>query len=149
MYDVNVTGTQILTNTLAPLLIQSTEPRLLFLGSGLAQLETMHKGFYPGPAPGNSWPKKPTASPDGYRTSKTALNMVMLNWYWTLKEDGVKVWSINPGFLATNLGNSREKLKAVGAGDPSLGGILIKQVIEGERDSDVGRVIRTDGVQPF
>jgi NAD(P)-dependent dehydrogenase (short-subunit alcohol dehydrogenase family) len=149
MYNVNVTSTQILTEMFAPLLIQSSSPRLLFLGSGLSQLQNMQKAFYPGPAPLKGWPKQPSASPDGYRTSKTALNMVMLSWYWTLKEDGVKVWGINPGFLATNLGNNREKLKVVGAKCPSLGGSLVVQVIEGQRDSDMGKIVLAEGVQLF
>lgn len=150
MYDVNVTGAQILTYKLAPLLLKSSDPRLLFLSSGLAQLETMSKGYYPGPLPKSGWPKQAILSPDGYRSSKTALNMMMLNWHWTLKEDGVKVWSISPGWLATNLGNCREKLKALGAGDPSLGGIIIRQIIEGERDADVGKVVAGQGaIQSF
>lgn len=151
MYDVNVTGTQILTHTFVPLLLQSKtkDARLLFLTSGLAQLETMHKTYYPGPPPAAGWPKQNAMSPDGYRSSKTALNMMMLAWHWNLKEDGVKVWSISPGFLATNLGGAKEMLKARGAGDPSVGGVLIKRVIEGERDSDVGKVVDGQGVQSF
>ena len=150
MFDVNVTGAQILTHTFAPLLLKSSDPRLLFLSSGLAQLTTMSKEYYPGPLPKAGWPKQAILSPDGYRSTKTALNMMMLNWHWTLKEDGVKVWSISPGWLATNLGNCQEKLKALGAGDPSVGGILIRQVIEGERDADVGKVVAgNDGIQSF
>lgn len=149
MYDVNVTGAHILTSTLAPLLCQSSNPRLLFLSSGLAQLETLSKGYYPGQPPPAGWPKPASISPHGYRASKTGLNMMMLTWFWTLKNDGVKVWSVNPGWLATNLGGTREKLKALGAGDPALGGTLIKQVIEGERDADVGKVVLSQGIQPF
>lgn len=151
MFDVNVTGAQVLTHTFVPLLLQSRtkDARLLFLTSGLAQLETMHAAYYPGPAPGAGWPKTGGMSPDGYRAGKTGLNMMMLGWHWLLREDGVKVWSISPGFLATDLGGARALLQARGAGHPSVGGILIKRVIEGERDSDVGKVVNGEGVQPF
>jgi NAD(P)-dependent dehydrogenase (short-subunit alcohol dehydrogenase family) len=149
MFDVNVTGAHILTHTFAPLLLKSTNPRLLFLTSGLAQIETLNKSYYPGPPPKAGWPKQDILSPDGYTTSKVALNMMMLTWHWTLKGDGAKVWSISPGWLATNLGGCQEKLKALGAKDPALGGILIKQVIEGERDADVGKVIAPEAIQPF
>lgn len=37
----------------------------------------------------------------------------------------------------------------MGAGDPSLGGTFIKDVIEGKRDEDVGKVIRAAMIQPW
>lgn len=35
--------------------------------------------------------------------------MLMLDWNHKLKADGVKVWGVGPGFLATGLGNVQEK----------------------------------------
>lgn len=76
--------------------------------------------------------------------------MVVLDWARVLKEDGVKVFAISPGFLATGLaGVGAATLKSLGAGDPSLGGIFIKDVVEGKRDADVGLVINSGGVQPW
>ena len=76
--------------------------------------------------------------------------MVMLDWARVLKEDGVKVFSISPGFLATGLaGMGAEKLKSLGAKDPSLGGIFIKDVVEGKRDTDAGLIVHSAGVQPW
>ncbi|KAK3180515.1 hypothetical protein K4F52_008106 [Lecanicillium sp. MT-2017a] len=149
MFDVNVSGAQVLTHKFVPLLLKSSDPRLVFLTSGLAQLETMSKGFYPGQHPKAGWPKTGYLNADGYRTTKTGLNMMMLNWHWVLKEDGVKVWSLSPGMLATNLGGMKEKLKAMGAGDPSIGGNLLTEIVEGKRDADVGKVVNLQGVQPF
>ncbi len=64
--------------------------------------------------------------------------------------DGVKVWSISPGFLATGLGGARDKLIAMGARDPAIGGRFLRAVIDGERDADAGKVISNDGgVAPF
>jgi NAD(P)-dependent dehydrogenase (short-subunit alcohol dehydrogenase family) len=85
----------------------------------------------------------------GYKSSKTALNMVMLNWHWLLHEDGVKTFCISPGFLATNLGGDPERLKAMGAGEPSIGGQIIRAVTEGERDADAGKVVSNGGVQDW
>ena len=49
-----------------------------------------------------------------YRSAKTGLNMLMREWYRLLKNDGVKVWAISPGFLATGLGGiGAETLKKV------------------------------------
>lgn len=76
--------------------------------------------------------------------------MMMLEWHRILKEDGAKVFCISPGFLATGLaGIGAEKLKAFGAGDPSIGGNIIREVIEGKRDADAGKVVNKDGVQPW
>jgi hypothetical protein len=76
--------------------------------------------------------------------------MMMLDWVRMLKPDGVKVFCISPGFLATNLGGmGPEMLKKFGAGEPSVGGVFIKDVVEGKRDDDTGKVINKDGVQPW
>lgn len=67
-----------------------------------------------------------------------------------LQADGVKVFGISPGFLATGLGGlGPDLLKKFGAGDPSVGGELIRDVVEGKRDEHAGKVINKDGVQPW
>ena len=74
----------------------------------------------------------------------------MREWSRELRNDGVKVFAISPGFLATGLnGVGEDKLKALGALDPSIGGNFIKDVVEGKRDGDAGLVIRADSVQPW
>ncbi|KAK2007858.1 short-chain dehydrogenase [Colletotrichum eremochloae] len=151
-YDVNTSGTHVITHVFVPLLLKSSDPRILFVTSGLSNLHGIETlgllPFQPQSVPPAGWPK-PFTPQAGYRSSKTALNMVMLNWHWLLKADGVKVWCISPGFLATGLGGNPELLKKMGAGEPSQGGILIKQVVEGERDADVGKVVNKDGIQPW
>jgi hypothetical protein len=73
--------------------------------------------------------------------------MVMLDWKRMLEVDGVKVFGISSGFLATNLGGMGPKfLKKMGAGDASVGGLFIKDVVEGKRDQDAGKAINKDGV---
>ncbi|KAM0551324.1 hypothetical protein ACHAPJ_008429 [Fusarium lateritium] len=150
-YDVNVTSTQVFTATFVPLLLSSSSPRLLFLTSGLSTLKGARDSFLTklaGDIP-HGWPKAGIPTAIAYRSAKTALNMVMLSWYHLLKGDGVKVWSISPGFLATGLGGNPELLKKVGAGDPATGADLIRKVIEGEKDADVGMVVGQPGVQPW
>ncbi|GJC77182.1 short-chain dehydrogenase/reductase tropE [Colletotrichum liriopes] len=151
-YDVNTSGTHVITHVFVPLLLKSSDPRILFVTSGLSDLHSAETiglaPFQPQSVPPAGWPK-PFTMQAGYRSSKVALNMVMLNWHWLLKADGVKVWCISPGFLATGLGGNPELLKKMGAGEPSQGGILIKQVVEGERDADVGKVVNKDGIQSW
>lgn len=151
-YDVNVSGTQVMSHVFAPLLIRAPGARLLFVTSGLASLQRLHGSWYAGgPEPSEAgWPKASENPLSAYRSSKTALNMMMLNWHYLLKPDGVKVFSISPGMLATNLGGiGPERLKAMGAGHPSIGGNIIKDVIEGKRDAEAGQVVAGQGVQPF
>lgn len=147
-YDVNVSGTQVMTWTFMPLLLKSADPRLIFV-SGLSNITQASVKYFPTPAQPAGWPKQIDFETIGYRCSKTALNMLMLDWHHKLKEDGVKVWCIGPGFLETDLGNARELVREMGGGHPSIGGRFIKSVVEGERDDDVGKYVIRDGVSAF
>ena len=77
------------------------------------------------------------------------MNMLMREWARILQNDGVKVWAISPGHLATGLGRTAEENKQMGAIDPAIGADFVREVVEGSRDQDVGKVIRRDGVQPW
>ncbi|KAF3907135.1 hypothetical protein ABW21_db0205002 [Orbilia brochopaga] len=148
-YNVNVAGTYAVTDTFIPLLIKSSSPRLLFLTSGLSSFDEITKPNPRFPSPPAGWPKPPAPAWITYVSSKAALNMMMVYLTKTLASDNVKVWCISPGFLATDLGGNKERLKAAGAGDPAVGGTFIREVVEGARDEDVGKVIRRDIVQPW
>lgn len=54
-----------------------------------------------------------------------------------------------PGILATNLGGVPEIAIKMGAKHPSVGGQLLKQVVEGERDEAVGKIVAAAGVLPW
>ena len=152
-WDTNTTGTQIMTATFMPLLVKSSKPRLLFITSGTSTLTgTTNLALAVNKHPPKGWPKGDGASFDipAYRASKTGMNMMMREWYRMLHEDGVKVWCISPGMLATGLGGDPEKIKSLGAGDPAIAGQFVKEVVEGARDADVGQVILRDGaIQPW
>lgn len=63
----------------------------------------------------------------------------------------VKVWSLAPGLLATGLGNNVELLRKLGAVEPSVGGNVVRGVVEGDRDVDASQVIRgyKSPIQPW
>ncbi|KAJ9640624.1 hypothetical protein H2204_003253 [Knufia peltigerae] len=153
-WDVNTTGTQIMTYTFVPLLLKSSSnngPRLLFITSGTSTLTEAEKGmlWIDQPAP-KGWPKEPMRIGLGsYRSAKTGMNMMMREWVRILKEDGVKVFAISPGMLVTGLGGNPELIKKMGGLDPTIGANFVKDVVEGKRDQDVGKVIRRDNVQPW
>ena len=134
-----------MTSTFMPLLLKSSDPRLIFV-AGLSQITQAAESYFPTPPLPAGWPKSLEFETIGYRCSKVALNMLMLDWNHKLKADGVKVWAVGPGFLATNLGGvGPDKAKEMGAGHPSAGGKVLKSVVEGERDADVGKLINKDG----
>jgi NAD(P)-dependent dehydrogenase (short-subunit alcohol dehydrogenase family) len=148
-YDVNVAGTHVTTSIFLPLLLQSSEPRLIFI-AGLGTFAACAKGDFPLPKPlALGWPKNMVFETVGYRCSKTALNMLMLDYHWKLNGDGVKVWCVGPGFLATDLGDARELVEVQGAGHPRIGGEMVRTVVEGERDGDVGKYVVKDGIREF
>ncbi|KAH6668760.1 hypothetical protein B0J14DRAFT_674252 [Halenospora varia] len=148
-WDVNTTGTYILTHTFVPLLLKSSDARLMFITSGTSTLtESDNLALAVNRSPPKGWPKEAFALP-AYRSTKTGLNMMMREWHRVLKEDGVKVWGISPGQLATGLGSGQEANKKMGAIDPSIGANFVRDVVEGARDEDVGKVIRKANVQPW
>lgn len=148
-WNVNVSGTQILTSTFIPLLLQGSNSRLLFITSGTSSLAGIeNQALAVNQYPPKGWPKTAFAIP-AYRSAKTGLNMLMREWHKTLHEDGVKVFAISPGFLATGLGGHTELLKKMGADDPEVAGPFIRSVIEGERDNDAGKVLLKDSIQPW
>ncbi|KAL4890105.1 hypothetical protein BDV59DRAFT_204702 [Aspergillus ambiguus] len=145
-YNINVTGANVMAHVFMPLLLKSSDPRLLFI-AGLSQ---MSREYFPTPPQPAGWPKEIAFETIGYRCSKTALNMLMLDYNHKLKADGVKVWAVAPGFLATNLGGvGPEFAKSKGAGEPRTGGTFIASVVEDERDEDSGKVIGRDGIVPW
>lgn len=158
-WDVNVSGTHVLTTLAIPLLLKSSDPRLMFVTSGTSSLwETDPENWGAmqhlariNASPAAGWPKQKEVNPiTSYRATKTGLNMLMREWARILKEDGVKVWAISPGFLATGLGGvGKEQLLKMGALDPAVGGQFIRDVVQGKRDQDAGKVIRSDMIQNF
>ncbi|KAK4498537.1 hypothetical protein PRZ48_011195 [Zasmidium cellare] len=76
--------------------------------------------------------------------------MLMRERWRMLRGNGVRVWGVSPGFLATGLGGvGRERYERLGALPPSAGAEFVVKVANGERDADVGKVIRADMVQAW
>lgn len=148
-WEVNTTGTHILTYTFVPLLLKSSDPRVIFVTSGTSTLTgSENASIILDKSPTKGWPKQAYGIA-AYRSSKTGMNMMMREWTRILREDGVKVWCISPGFLATGLGGDQEMNKRMGAQDPTIGANFVVDVVEGTRDEDVGKVVRQDGIQPW
>ncbi|CAJ0549964.1 Ff.00g065590.m01.CDS01 [Fusarium sp. VM40] len=119
--------------------------------TGTSSLTTSENpDFFFNKGPSKGWPKTlTTVDVPAYRSSKTGMNMMMREWNRILGEDVIRVWAISPGYLATGLGLGSETNQKQGAIDPAIGAALVKDVLEGARDGDVGKVILKQGVQPW
>lgn len=140
-YAANVIGPVLMTAAFEPLLLKSKRPYLMQISSGLGSLElavtpTSHQSKVSLPA---------------YNSSKAALNMIMIDDHRRLGKQGVKVFSVCPGLVRSNLrGTEEEQISAGGiAVDATVSGELILSVIEGKRDAEAGQVIKKDGVWPW
>ena len=119
-WDTNVAGAQVLTSAAVPLLLRSSDPRLLFLATGTSSLAITENFTIPSmqhfnASPPAGWPKpKKLTDLMSYSSAKAGLNMMMRQWHRILLNDGVKVWAVSPGFSATGLGGvGPEVLKKV------------------------------------
>jgi len=92
-YAVNVFGAAACTEAFIPLLEKSTAlpPRLIFISSRMGSLTTRAD-----PESHNNFPI--------YRSSKSALNMIMLHYATKFGDRGWKVNSCAPGFTKTSFG---------------------------------------------
>ncbi|KAF2094027.1 NAD(P)-binding protein [Rhizodiscina lignyota] len=134
-YVTNCIGPAITTQTFVPLLRKSKDPRIIFVTSGMGSLRIASVNDNP----------YYFVQAAGYRSTKSALNMIMVETNKWLQGEGMKVWAVCPGWCATTFGNedAEAKLK-MGAKTPEQGATAITEVIEGKRDADVGKVTHND-----
>jgi NAD(P)-dependent dehydrogenase (short-subunit alcohol dehydrogenase family) len=96
IYEVNVLGVVAVTNAMLPLLRKSPAGYIGNVSSGLGTV-----AFLTDPA--SPWWQY--ANLLGYNSSKAALNAVTLIYANSLRDTGIKVNALAPGFVATDLNN--------------------------------------------
>ncbi|KAI9835972.1 MAG: hypothetical protein M1837_003562 [Sclerophora amabilis] len=130
-FDTNLFGVAQMTETFLPLIRQSTHPRIVFITSRIGSL-----------AMASASPPSNFISLPMYRTSKAALNMLMLHYATTLQDQGVKVNASCPGFCATNMNGFAE------TGAPPADGAInaVRLVVEG---TETGTFTHKDGTAPW
>lgn len=92
-WNTNTTGTYIMTHTFVPLLLESRDPRLLFITSGTSTIAGTGNTALPvNRVPPKGWPKDGQINLPAYRSSKTGMNMMMRSVYTqiTLRSIGVR-----------------------------------------------------------
>jgi NAD(P)-dependent dehydrogenase (short-subunit alcohol dehydrogenase family) len=122
-YDTNVFGAIQTLETFIPLMEMSSLPRVVFLTSDLGSLGTnMEAGNY-----------------KIYRSTKTALNMLMISYASIYKKKGWKINATCPGYVKTNLNHY------YGPGDPSDGAINAVRLATLGEDGETGTVSNKEG----
>ena len=79
----------------------------------------------------------------GYNASKAALNMFTVNLAWELRDTGIKVNSICPGYTATDLNNNS------GFQTVEEGSIAIVKAALAGNDGPTGGFFHKDGQYPW
>lgn len=128
--EVNFIGTLAVTQAMLPLLHKAPEGRIINLSSSLGSLTL------------NGDPASPFYANQfiGYNASKAALNMLTVQLHEALKGTGIKVNSVSPGFVKTDLTGHGTMTPAEGARLP------VKYALGGEES---GRFVEPEGMTPW
>ncbi|KAL7928953.1 hypothetical protein V8C35DRAFT_207489 [Trichoderma chlorosporum] len=123
-FAVNTFGATLTTEAFIPLLKASSAPRIVFVSSFMGSLT--HRWENPAPLP-------------IYRSSKAALNMIMLHYAIAYKDAGWKVNAACPGYCATNLNGF------AGKDSPADGAINPVRLATLGEDGETGTFSNKDG----
>jgi len=132
-FETNFFGTVAVTQALLPLVKKSRAGRIVNVSSGLGSIAL------------NADPSWDYAAVKliGYNGSKAALNMFTVLLAAELKDTGIKVNAVNPGYTATDLnGNSGHQSIEEGAAET----VRMAQIPD---DGPTGRFTSTEGVEPW
>lgn len=108
-FDTNFLGTLAVTQAMLPLLRKAEQARIVNLSSGLGSIQF------------NSDPNWSFAAFKliGYNASKAALNMLTVQLAYELRETAIKVNSVSPGYVATDMTQNQGALTVEqGAAEP-------------------------------
>ncbi|KAJ1547556.1 hypothetical protein HK405_005535 [Cladochytrium tenue] len=133
----NAVGPAVVTAALLPLLKASSNPRLIYVLSGLGSIAHLTD------------PSLPFSIPFGleYRMSKVALNMLAVYHHCEFATWGCKVWAFCPGYVLTNLSGADDRENRVlrGAVGVEVPAQALADVLEGRRDADTEKFIHEYG----
>ncbi|KAL8938863.1 MAG: hypothetical protein Q9216_003666 [Gyalolechia sp. 2 TL-2023] len=133
--ETNTIGCVLVTEAFLPLLRRSQSPRLIFVSSSVGSLTQAAD-------PASRYYRSKTGMKfPHYRASKSALNMLIIEYHKSLEEEGIVVMGADPGLVATNF-LDKSLVEEVGVPGADVGGKTIAEVVRGDRDDDgFGRVL--------
>lgn len=139
----NVVGPTVVAEYFRPLLLHSQNPYSIYVSSGAGSLSRTAQG---------TMAAYSLSYEEAYRASKAALNMIAVLEHRDYSAQGLKVFTMSPGFVVSNLRGTDEDARngwGMDAGDPMVAGQTLLSLIKGERDADAGKFVHKDGVHPW
>jgi len=132
-FETNFFGTVAFTQPLLPLLRAAERARIVNVSSGLGSIAI------------NNDPNTPFYHVKilGYNASKVALNMFTVDLAYDLRDTKIKVNSVSPGFVATDMNNH------TGTDTVEEGAIAIVRLAQLPDDGPTGNFIHKDGTYPW
>ena len=132
-FETNFFGTVALTQPLLPLLRAAERARIVNVSSGLGSIAI------------NNDPNTPFYHVKilGYNASKVALNMFTVDLAYDLRDTRIKVNSVSPGFVDTDMNNH------TGTDTVEEGAIAIVRLAQLPDDGPTGSFIHKDGTYPW
>ena len=132
-FETNFFGTVALTQPLLPLLRAAEAARIVNVSSGLGSIAI------------NNDPNTPFYHVKilGYNASKAALNMFTVDLAYDLRDTKIKVNSVSPGFVATDMNNH------TGTDTVEEGAVAIVRLAQLPDDGPTGSFIHKDGTYPW
>jgi NAD(P)-dependent dehydrogenase (short-subunit alcohol dehydrogenase family) len=131
VYEANVLGVVAVTNAMVPLLRKAPAPFVGMVSSGLGTVALLTEP--------PEW-MEPYTRLLAYNSSKAAMNAVTLVYARALREYGIRVNALSPGFCATDL-NNNEGHRPADAG----GADIARQVTPPDDDTRTGMFLAEDG----
>lgn len=139
-FDVNFFGLIDTTQAMVPLLKKSTWAKIINLSSNMGSLglaSDPQSRFY-------------QVSSVGYQSSKAAVNFVTIDLSKELKEFGITVNSVNPGWTATGFGGrSIDSPKIPGMQDVEEGAARVVKLASDPEDKTTGTFTENEGTLPW
>ena len=132
-FETNFFGTVALTQPLLPLLRAAEAARIVNVSSGLGSIAI------------NNDPNTPFYHVKiiGYNASKVALNMFTVDLAYDLRDTKIKVNSVSPGFVDTDMNNH------TGTDTVEEGAIAIVRLAQLPDDGPTGSFLHKDGTYPW
>ena len=139
--ETNVIGAAVVADRFRPLLLHAPRPCSVWVSSGagsLARNEDPHATHR-------------LARGGAYCASKTAQNMLALTERVEHADTPLRVFIVCPGFVRSNLrGSSEDEQSGWGqAGDPDVSRRTLLDIVNGNRDDEVGKLLTKDGQFPW
>jgi NAD(P)-dependent dehydrogenase (short-subunit alcohol dehydrogenase family) len=132
-FETNVIGVHTVTNTLLPLLRKGSDARVVNLSSELGSLALLAD-------PTSQQAAVPLFA---YNSSKAALNVLTVMFANQVRDEGIKVNAVSPGYCATDMNDQQGVLT------PAQGASVAVRLATVPADGPTGEFHGQDGVLPW